>query len=54
MGESIRIQNRRENKAGPFRNSFDEAKGRERTEKVVRDRNKTVHFYFFGVAVLCS
>jgi hypothetical protein len=33
MGKSRRIQNRRENKVGPSRNSFAEAKGRERAEK---------------------
>jgi hypothetical protein len=33
LGKSRRIQNRREGKIGPSRNSFEEAKGRERTEK---------------------
>jgi hypothetical protein len=33
MGKSRRIQNRRKSRVGPLRNSFDEAKGRERTEK---------------------
>jgi hypothetical protein len=47
MGKSRRIQNRRENRDGPSRNSFEEAKGREITEKERGgDRNKTVYFFF--------
>jgi hypothetical protein len=33
MGKKRKIQNRRESKVGPSRNSFEEAKGREITEK---------------------
>jgi hypothetical protein len=48
MGKSRRIQNRRENRDGPSRNSFEEAKGREITEKERGgDRNKTVYFFFY-------
>jgi hypothetical protein len=42
MGKSRKIQNRREGRVGPSRNSFEEGKGRERTEKERGgDRNKT-------------
>jgi hypothetical protein len=52
MGKKRKIQNRRESRVGPSRNSFEEAKGREITEKETGgDRNKTVYFYFFGIAV---
>jgi hypothetical protein len=33
MGKSRRIQNRRVSRVGPSQNSFEEARGRERTEK---------------------
>jgi hypothetical protein len=28
--------------------------GKEQRRKGMRDRNKTVYFYFFGIAVLCA
>jgi hypothetical protein len=53
MGKNRRIQNRRESRVGPSRNSFDEAKGRERNRrKGVGDRNNTDYFFFFGIALL--
>jgi hypothetical protein len=59
MGKSRRIQNRRGNRVGPSRNSFEEAKGRERTEKERDwDRNKTIYFNFLklllSVKVKCN
>jgi hypothetical protein len=45
----------RESRVGPSRSSFEEAKEKEKTEKEKSgDRNKTVYFYFFGIAVLYS
>jgi hypothetical protein len=46
MGRGRRIQNRRESRVGPSRNSFEEAKGWERTEKEKGGGiNKTVYFF---------
>jgi hypothetical protein len=28
--------------------------GKEQRRKGMRDRNKTIYFYFFGIAVLCA
>jgi hypothetical protein len=54
MRKSKRIQNRRVSRVGPSRHSFEEARGRERTEKEKGGgRNKTIYFYFFGIAVIC-
>jgi hypothetical protein len=47
MGKSRRIQNRRQSRVGPSRNSFEIAKVRERTEKERGgDRSGTVYFFF--------
>jgi Flp pilus assembly protein TadB len=55
MRKSRRIQNKRDSRVGSSQKSFKEGKERERTEKKRgEDRNKTVYFYFFGIAVLCK
>jgi hypothetical protein len=55
LGESRRIKNRRESRVEPSRSRFEEAKEKEKTEKEKSgDRNETVYFYFFGIAVLYS
>jgi hypothetical protein len=51
MGKSRRIMYRRESRVGPSRNSFEEAKGRERTEK---ERGiKLFIFIFLALMFLC-